>query len=98
MALQSLVVALLVLACSVYAAWTLMPAAARRAIALQLLKLPLPGVFEAPLQRAASKASGCGCDGCDRASVPPRARRSAAQAPVALPGDVKPIVFQRRVR
>ena len=43
--MQALIVALLVAGCSVYAAWTLMPAAARRAIASMLLKLPLPNAF-----------------------------------------------------
>ena len=65
--MQSLIVVLLVAACSSYALWTLMPSAARRSLALTLLRLPhLPRRVEARLQKAAQAASGCGCDGCDR--------------------------------
>ena len=65
--MQTLIVALLVIGCSTYAAWTLMPAAARRAIASSLLKLPLPEAFAAKMRKAATVSSGCGCDGCDHA-------------------------------
>ena len=65
--MQILIVALLVSACLVYAAWTLMPAAARRAIAASLLKLPLPATLALRMRRAATVTSGCGCDGCDHA-------------------------------
>ena len=74
--MQTLIVALLVLGCSVYAAWALMPAAARRAIALSLLKLPLPNALTLTLRKAATVASGCGCDGCDRAPA-----KAAPKAP-----------------
>jgi hypothetical protein len=65
--LQISIVALLVAGCSVYAAWTLMPAAARRATALTLIKLPLPSALAAKLRKAATVGSGCGCDGCAHA-------------------------------
>ena len=65
--MQTLIVALLVIGCSTYAAWTLMPAAARRAIASMLLKLPLPDAFATKMRKAATVTSGCGCDGCDHA-------------------------------
>ncbi len=65
--MQALIVALLVIGCSAYAAWTLMPAAARRTLATALLKLPLPAFFAARMRRAAAATSGCGCDGCDHA-------------------------------
>ena len=65
--MQALIVALLVLGCSVYAVWTLMPAVARRAIATSLLKLPLPTRFAAKMRKAATVSSGCGCDSCDHA-------------------------------
>ncbi len=68
--MQTLIVAMLVAGCSAFAAWTLMPAAARRALAGALLTLPLPGFAIAPMRRAATKTSGCGCDGCDHA--PPK--------------------------
>lgn len=75
--LQTLIVALLVVGCSVYAAWTLMPAAARRAIASSLLKLPLPNAFALKMHKAATVSSGCGCDGCDNA--PTKAASKASQ-------------------
>ena len=75
--LQTLIVALLVVGCSVYAAWTLMPAAARRAIALSLLKLPLPNAFALKMRKATTMSSGCGCDGCDNA--PAKAAPTAPQ-------------------
>ena len=75
--MQILIVALLVSACSIYAAWKLMPAAARRAIAASLLKLPLPNRLELRLRKAATETSGCGCDGCDHA--PAKTAPKAAQ-------------------
>ncbi len=85
---QTLIVALLVAACSLRAAWILAPAPARRAIARALLKWPLPRAFAAPLQRHASAASdGCACDGCDKGSH--------AAKPKTAP-TVAPITFHRR--
>ena len=69
--MQILIVTLLVAGCTVFAAWTLMPAAARRALAVALLKLPLPAFAAARMRRAATKTSGCGCDGCDHAPAKP---------------------------
>lgn len=73
--LQSLIVVMLVTGCTAYAAWTLMPSAARRALAVALLKLSIPAALTSTLQRAAKAPSGCGCDGCDRA--PKKAAPSA---------------------
>jgi hypothetical protein len=84
MVLQELVVAVLVVACSAYAAWTLMPASARRGIAVTLLKLPLPAAFGLRLRKHAVASSGCGCDGCDRS---PAAKAHA--------GAVQPLTFHR---
>jgi hypothetical protein len=84
---QSLIVAALVIACSTYAAWTLMPAAARRGVALSLLKLPLHDALARRLRKHAVEASGCGCDGCDRSAV---AKPKAA--------TVQPLTFHRPVR
>ena len=75
--MQTFIVALLVIGCSVYAAWTLMPAAARRVIAAMLLKLPLPIAFAQRMRKAATVSSGCGCDGCD--SAPAKAASKAPQ-------------------
>ncbi|TDP71142.1 hypothetical protein [Roseateles toxinivorans] len=72
MSVQWMVVALLVPACGLYAAWTLMPAAARRALALLLLRIKPDGVGSAALRKAAMPGSACGCSGCDRA--PPKAQ------------------------
>ena len=82
MIVQHVVVAFLVVACSAYAAWTLMPATARRGIAVSLLKLPLPAALAARLRKHAVAASGCGCDGCDRSTrrEAGRRRRPAAHA------------------
>ena len=87
---QTIVVALLVAACALYAVWTLMPAAARRKLAAAALPEP-PGVrrFLRPYAKA---DSGCGCSGCDRAEKPgkPVAPSSASGTTVA------PITFHKR--
>ena len=70
--MQMLIVMLLVAGCSVFAAWTLMPAAARRMVATALLRLPLPEFAAARMRRAATKTAGCGCDGCDHAPAKPK--------------------------
>ena len=85
---QILIVALLVVACSLRAAWILAPASARRTVARALLAWPLPRVLATPLRKHAEAASaGCACDGCDGASA--SAKRATA------PG-VAPITFHRR--
>jgi hypothetical protein len=77
--LQDLIVAALVAGCAVYVVWTLMPAAARRAVAGALLKLPLPERFALRMRRAATASSGCGCDGCDHA--PEKTAKASPAAP-----------------
>ncbi|MDO9354420.1 MAG: hypothetical protein Q7T55_12035 [Solirubrobacteraceae bacterium] len=84
--MQTLIVALLVLGCAIYAAWKLMPSVARRALASALLKLPLPAFFAAKMQKAATVASGCGCDGCDSAPV----KSAAPQAPQVVTFHPRP--------
>ena len=83
--MQILIVALLVIGCSAYVAWALMPAAARRAIASALLTLPLPQRLAARMRRAATVSSGCGCDGCDHAPLKP-----AASAPQVVSFHPRP--------
>ena len=85
--LQTAIAIVLVVACAVYAAWTLLPAAARRGIARALLKRRLPEFAATFLRRHAEAASGCGCDGCDRnvASPPPATGKPQ--------GDGVPLVF-----
>lgn len=86
--LQTLIVALLVPGCALYAAWKLMPGSARRTLATSLLRLPhLPTAIAARLHRHARAASGCGCDGCDHGDQRPASARA-----------VQTIVFQRRPR
>ena len=84
--MQTLIVALLVAGCSVYAAWTLMPAAARRAIASSLLKLPLPDALALRMRKAATMSSGCGCDSCDHAP----ARAAAPKTPQVVTFHQRP--------
>lgn len=65
MGTQHLIVFCVVLACSVYALWELMPTALRRALAARLVRLPLGSSLQAVFQRAAAPPSGCDCSGCD---------------------------------
>jgi hypothetical protein len=77
MTAQAFIVALIVLACSVYVAWTLMPAAARRAIATRMLRLPLPAWLAKPFRKASLPASACGgCDNCGDTTAPPDATKT----------------------
>lgn len=86
---QTLIVAVLVVACSLRAAWILAPATVRRSVARVLLAWPLPRVLATPLRKHAQATSaGCACDGCDGA--PATAKPQAA-------GGVAPITFHRRV-
>jgi hypothetical protein len=80
---QSLVVALVVASCTVYAAWRLLPAAARRGIATALLGLPLPEGIARFMRKHSVAAGGCACEGCDHAAPKPES-------------GVHVIVFQRR--
>jgi hypothetical protein len=84
--MQTSIVALLVFGCAVYAAWTLMPAVARRALATALLKLPLPKALAGRLRRAATTFAACGCDGCDHAPAK------------AVPAAPQVVRFHPRVR
>jgi len=83
MTFQTLIVILLVSACSAYAAWQLMPQAARRGLAKALQRAPWPPLFSAWLQKTALADAGCGCSGCDQ--VPQKAGASAAHVLVFHP-------------
>jgi hypothetical protein len=94
---QTLVVALVVIACALKAAWMLSPAAARRAIARRLLALPLrlPTRLATRLRKdAEASGSGCACDGCDHAKVKVKAPVTATQP---LAAGTAPITFHRRL-
>ena len=85
---QTLVVAVIVVACALHAAWILAPAALRRAWANALLALPLPARLAARLRKhAAATGGGCACDGCDGATA-------AKKTP---PAAAVPITFHRRL-
>ncbi|QAZ38086.1 hypothetical protein C1M51_00850 [Methylibium sp. Pch-M] len=83
--MQHLVVGLLVVLCSVYALWSLMPAALRRPLAGWLLRAPgvgQGGRLASVLRRAAAGPNACGCDGCD---ARPAARPGAdAAVPIRI--------------
>ena len=65
MGAQHLIVFCVVLACSLYALWVLMPSALRRLLATHLVRLPLGPTLRTVFQRAAAPPSGCDCSGCD---------------------------------
>jgi hypothetical protein len=86
---QTFIVVVLVVVCSLRAAWILAPAAARRAVARALLSWPLPRTLAEPLRKHADAASdGCACDGCDKGA--------SAPGPKTTP-TVAPITFHRRL-
>jgi hypothetical protein len=65
MSMQGFVVALIVIGCTAYAVWTLMPSAARRALAQALLRLRWPERVARMWRREASSSGGCGgCGSC----------------------------------
>ena len=103
--MQGLIVALVVVACTVYAVWTLMPGAARRSLAGSMLKIVLlngrqiggESRLTVKLRRAARASSGCACDGCDRA--PKTGLQTAPETtPTASASNLKVITFHPRVR
>ncbi|URI11246.1 hypothetical protein MW290_20020 [Aquincola tertiaricarbonis] len=81
--LQQAAVAAIVAPSAMYAAWALLPAALRSALARRLLRLPLPARLARPLQRAARGGGACGCDGCD--AKPGKAAVRDASGPTAVP-------------
>lgn len=81
--MQNLIVAVIVAACTGYAAWVLMPSALRRTLAQSALRWPWPQAVAGRLRRAATAPTGCSCDGCDT-------------KPKAAPGAAQPIRIQRR--
>ena len=92
MALQSSLVFLLVTGCFAYAVWTLLPQAALRPLVNGLLRLSLPQVWRAALQRTVSTSGGCHCSGCDQAQ--PKAKAGEKSSPPAT----QVLVFHPRKR
>jgi ferrous iron transport protein B len=83
--MQQLVVGLLVVLCSIYALWSLMPAALRRPLAGWLLRMPgigPCGPLASVLRRAAAGPNACGCDGCDAKPAAPK--RADAAVPIRI--------------
>jgi hypothetical protein len=95
MDMQSLAVFAVVSCCFVYAAWTLLPHVARRALANGLLRLPLPRQLVLTLQKTASASTGCQCSGCDRAQ--PEVSRAGGAAKVSSSSS-QVLVFHPRKR
>ncbi|WP_280152614.1 DUF6587 family protein [Piscinibacter sp. XHJ-5] len=63
--MQAFIVALIVIGCTAYAVWTLMPSAARRALAQLLLRVRWPDRIARVWRREAASTGGCGgCDSC----------------------------------
>lgn len=83
--MQAVLVGLLVAVSAVYAAWTLMPARARRALARRLLAAwPVLGRVSGlggALQRANRGGGACGCDDCPSGAAP---TPGATVAPIRL--------------
>lgn len=92
MGLQILIVALVVAGSFVYAAWHLMPQVLRRELAAQLLRLPVPARWLAPLHKAAQTPGGCNCSGCPRA---PGQDASKSLAEPTRPAAAQPLIFHR---
>lgn len=92
---QSVMVGVVVAGSFVYAAWSLMPRAARRALAQGLLRWPMPRSLTILLRQAAQAQAGCNCSGCDRApsNIKKRGKLSVAQA-----AATQPLVFHPRKR
>lgn len=95
MGLQSLIVWLLVAGSFVYAAWSLLPQAARRVLAKGLLRLPLPRAFAQFLRQTARAPAGCNCSGCDHA--PANVKKAGKRGPVDA-APAQPLVFHPRKR
>jgi hypothetical protein len=79
MATQQWIVFTVVLGCGLYAAWVLMPAVARRALAKGLVQLPLGGRLKSVFQRATVVSAGCDCSGCDKVVDRQRKPQQAVQ-------------------
>lgn len=87
--MQEFIVAVIVAACTVYAAWALMPSALRRRLAQRIQHWPWPAAIGKHVRRATLAPTGCGCDaGCDAGGK----GKPASQAPS------QPIHFHRKPR
>ena len=69
MDLQTVVVALMVVASCVYAANALLPRTVHVALLRAVLRLPLPAATVQWLNGKAVRAASCDCGGCDKAGT-----------------------------
>jgi hypothetical protein len=84
MDMQSVAVFAVVSCCFVYAAWSLIPQVARRALVNGLMRLPLPRQMAFTLQKTVNASAGCQCSGCDHATAKvDQASGAATVSPVA---------------
>ena len=90
---QILLTTVIVAACALYAAWVLMPAAARRWFVRGLLAASLPKALAEAISPYASAPTGCACDGCDRSAL--AKPKNATTTPGAAVG-IAPITFHPR--
>lgn len=67
--MQNLLVAVIVLACAVYAVWALLPMGWRRSLAGRLAGAPWPAPIQRRLQQASQAGNACGCNGCERGTA-----------------------------
>ena len=68
--MQLLIVWAIVATCGIYATWSLMPAAWRRALARRLLRWPGLGRWRAVQRAAGGGSAGCsGCGDCGEAPI-----------------------------
>jgi hypothetical protein len=95
--MQELMVTLIVVWCCAYAAWALLPDAARRGCARRLLSLGLPAPLQRWLQRTTSSPTGCACDGCDVKKPGSPASSSSRQAMSSAPAE-QPIRIHRSLK
>jgi hypothetical protein len=91
--IQELIVAVIVIGCTAYAVWVLMPSALRRSLAQQLMGWPLPDFLASRMKRAAQAGQGCACSGCDAVGKSPSASRTG---PGDKPANVQIIQIHRR--
>lgn len=90
--MQHIFVALIVSWGCAYAVWTLAPKGLKQWLAGRLASGAWwPAAVRRALQRVASRAGGCACDGCDRGAS------SASAAPTRKASAEQPIRIHRKL-
>ena len=93
---QVLLTTAIVAVCALYAAWMLMPAAARRWFVRGVLAAPLPKEFADAIAPYAIAPTGCACDGCDRSALAKPAAKEAKALGAGPSASISPITFHPR--